>query len=222
MPDLTCTDVEERAAERALGILTPAESGAVDAHLESCPDCSAEIASLRGIGARLLTAVPGTEPPLGFDRRVLARVRPGRRRRWRTSIWLASTAAVAAAVLALTLGLTLGRGSGRTHTYTNTLTATFHQANHTVGEVYAYDDPDPWVTMKITGSVTSGRVTCELVHRDRSVTALGTFVLRDGRGEWGAPAPGGTRDLTEAVLVGSDGQVVAQAWFGGKMSSPGA
>ena len=76
MSDFTCAQVNEAAAEFALGILAPDERESVEAHLQRCPTCRLEVESMQSVGTQLLDLVPGTEPPLGFDRRVLSRVKP--------------------------------------------------------------------------------------------------------------------------------------------------
>jgi hypothetical protein len=75
---LTCVETREAAAEFALGILDPAHRDEVARHLCRCHDCRVEVAGLTEVALRLLDVLPGTEPPLGFDRAVLFRVRPGR------------------------------------------------------------------------------------------------------------------------------------------------
>ncbi len=77
MIDLTCAEARDLAAEFALDILEPEERSAVAAHLLRCPTCRAEVSGMEVVSERLLDLVPGTEPPLGFDRRVLARVQAG-------------------------------------------------------------------------------------------------------------------------------------------------
>jgi hypothetical protein len=223
---LTCTEVRDAAAEFALDILEPTERSAVAAHLLRCPACRAEVDSMVGVGTRLLDLVPGTEPPLGFDRRVLARVRPtatggprrargmqlvGRRPRLFTGV------AAAAAAVALVFG-SLGWFAGRTTTHTTNkavLTAAFRQGNRSVGtvEVDAYAGRSPWVSMTVQGAGGSEKVTCELIGTNGSRTDLGSFDLVDGSGSWGAPDRAGLAGITGAQLVSSDGQVVATAVF---------
>jgi hypothetical protein len=79
--ELSCPEAREAAAEFALGVLPEVQRTEVTAHLAECRDRRQEVAVLNEIAARLVDLVPGTEPPLGFDRMVLSRVRPGRRRR---------------------------------------------------------------------------------------------------------------------------------------------
>jgi len=89
--------MRELAPELALDVLTGYERATAQAHLGMCPQCREYVSSLTQIGDRLLTLVPGVEPPVGFEDRVLARMdfpaqRTARqRRRW----WPMAVAAAA-------------------------------------------------------------------------------------------------------------------------------
>ena len=96
MTELTCAQVSEVSGEFALRILPDEQRAAVAAHLLRCPHCRREVDQMTAIGNQLLELLPGTEPPLGFDRRVLARIRPRHRRPF-----LAAAAAGAAAAIGL-------------------------------------------------------------------------------------------------------------------------
>jgi hypothetical protein len=224
MNEPTCAEIRDAAAEFALDILEPAERGIVAAHLLRCPACRAEVDSMAGIGARLIELVPGTEPPLGFDRRVLARVQQTRphRGRARTVVGrrpcFSATLAAAAAAVALLFG-TLGWMAGRnTHHSTNKviLTAAFNQDGRHVGNVEVYTSPggSPWLTMTVQGAAGSAKVSCELIGTNGKLTTIGAFGLVDGSGSWGAPDPAGLAGVAGVQLVGTDNHlVVATATF---------
>jgi hypothetical protein len=215
----SCTDVREAAAEFALDILEPRERSLVAAHLLRCPACRAEVDGMAAIGTRLLELLPGTEPPLGFDERVLARVgvdsQTGRRLLWRrpTRLFAGLAAAVAAVVLVVgSLSLGWFHGGSGSPADRAALTADFLQGGRPVGEVYAYANP-AWLDMTVTGVRGATKVTCELVGRDGMVTSVGSFDLVDGSGRWGAPDPGGFAGVTGARLVDRNGRVLATATF---------
>lgn len=91
----------------ALDALEPAEARAVEAHLESCEECRAELAALRRVVAGIGLSVTPEAPPPALKARVLAQamaqgespapVRFTRRPRWRQPAVLALAASIALA-----------------------------------------------------------------------------------------------------------------------------
>jgi hypothetical protein len=214
----TCSEVRDAAAEFALDILRPHERSLIAAHLLRCPECRAEVDAMSAVSARLLELVPGTEPPLGFDERVLARLHsdasPHRRfvNRRAPRLFAALAAVAAAVVLVVSLSLGWFSGGGGSPAHPAVLTANFVQSGRNVGEVDAYFEP-AWLDMTVSGVRGTEKVTCELVHTDGRVTTVGSFDLVDGSGRWGAPDPGGFTGVTGARLVNDHGQVIATATF---------
>ena len=207
-----CGKVRSLTAEFSLGILSSHERADIAAQLQGCDDCRAEIDSMMLIASRLLDLVPGTEPPLGFDRRVLGRL-PGRNRRRRTRRRVAVGAAAAATALIFgSLGWVTGHDADGSTRHI-VLTAVFHRGDRPVGKVFAYQTQSPWVVMTIRGSSASGIVTCELEYRDRTTMRLGAFELIRGSAWWGAPDPTGFTGVIGVRVVDRDGRVVASAVF---------
>ncbi len=116
-------ELKERLGLHALGALEPGDAAELEAHLQGCRECDAELASLRKAAAELARAAGSIEPPAQLTSRILeaaraepqlaavrnalegsrraprAASRPGERRRsWRL-------VAAAAAVAALIAGL---------------------------------------------------------------------------------------------------------------------
>ncbi|HUE59101.1 MAG TPA: zf-HC2 domain-containing protein [Acidimicrobiales bacterium] len=204
--------VTDLAPELALGILPEAEAEAARNHLRTCPACSAEVASLMPVTDRLLELVPGTEPPLGFDRRVLAEVSPSAARRFKfrhRSLLTVASAAAAAALVFGTIGWIAGRGTKSNHVQTEA--ALVSNGRH-VGEVDAYGHP-AWLSISVHGVTNTGRVTCEIVYKDGHTWTMGSFDLVKGSGMWSTPDPSGFSNVTEARLVGTDGHILAVAHF---------
>ena len=116
-----CRDWRESLGAYALGHLPDDERAGLEAHLEGCPTCRAELESRESVALRLPLADPerlGSAPslPRGLGDRVMASIggerRHSRRRRLRLSLSLgAATAAVAAAMLAIFI-LPGGGGEG--------------------------------------------------------------------------------------------------------------
>jgi hypothetical protein len=214
----SCDEVRDAAAEFALDILTPQERSVIAAHLLRCPSCRAEVDAMSNVGDRLLELVPGTEPPLGFDKRVLAGVRPdGRAHRGffhhvAPRVLAGLAAAAAAVILVVSLSLGWFSGGAGSPAYRTLLTADFMQNGHEVGEVHV-DPNSAWLDMTVSGVRGAQKVTCELVHTDGQVSTLGSFDLVDGSGRWGAPDPGGFTGVAGARLVDDHGHVIATATF---------
>jgi anti-sigma-K factor RskA len=216
MIELTCTEVRDASAEFALGILPAEERASLAAHLLRCPSCREEVEGMMAVGARLLDLVPGTEPPLGFDRRALARVHGSRAAAragsWRRPSRVITAIAAAAAAAALFASVGWMAHGDKDPAEPAHLTAEFHQNGRAIGEVDAYGSHPLWVSMSVHGAAASGMVTCELIGRDGTIR-LGSFPLVRGGGAWSAPDPRGLEGVTGARLVDGQGRVVATADF---------
>lgn len=109
------TDVHALSGAYAVDALDDIERAAFERHLAACPECRAEVASLRET-AVLLASIEETEPPPGLRARVLADIStvrplppevapPVQRRRLRTSL----LSAAAAVVLLLGVGVVVAQ-----------------------------------------------------------------------------------------------------------------
>jgi hypothetical protein len=206
MGDLNCAAARDSAAEFALGILPEAERESCAAHLVRCADCRAEVKSFSHIAALLLLVIPGSEPPLGFDRRVLDRARPTHRR----ARLLVAVVASAAAATVGAIGLTM---SGSHQPVPAGQLAYLRQGTSVVGTLTTSGRPT-WVYMAVRAAGESGLVTCQLLSRGGSVVTLGTFDLVHGSGSWAAPDPVALARDAGVRLIDSQGRVVASARFG--------
>lgn len=120
-----CREWRESLGAYALGQLSPQERAGLDAHLEGCPDCRAEVHSLSGVAALLPHADPerfgpAPQPPADLGKRILAgfdadmRAEKQRRKRRRFGFGF-GLAAAAAAVLALVILPSGGGGAPQQH-----------------------------------------------------------------------------------------------------------
>jgi anti-sigma factor RsiW len=207
--DDRCADVLEAAAEYALGLLSLEEDRVVTNHLDHCSECRMEVRCLQDIGDQLLALVPDTEPSLGFDRRVLARVAPvPRRSRGRWAVGLSVAAAVLFGVLAavtLAGGHPARPGGSVAPLYANGIE---------IGSVQV-EQRSPWVQMTVEAAAFSGSVTCQMIGADGSATTIGRFDLVKGSGSWGAPLTPGRPAPLGARLVAPGGGILATATFDG-------
>ena len=74
MSEQDCARLRELAPELALGVLSGEERAQVREHLAGCPDCREYVLELTAVGDGLLALVPGAEPPVGFEDRLLTRM----------------------------------------------------------------------------------------------------------------------------------------------------
>jgi hypothetical protein len=163
------------------------------------------VSGLTQIATKLLDVVPGTEPPLGFDRAVLARVTTPSRRA--TTVVLASVAA--ALVCALLVGGAVLIAHGPHHPSSPAyLVAALREGGVNIGTFVANGHP-LWVSVAVSGADVSGPVACQLMSRSGSVETLGLFDLLHGTGSWAAPHPAGIKEDEEARLIDRTGRVFA-------------
>lgn len=98
MTDRDCAWLRTVADELALGVLPGQERAEAIAHLDRCPTCREHVEQLTLVGDGLLSLLPGSEPPAGFETRVTRRLglnRSARRRRPRAGVAVAAAAAIA-------------------------------------------------------------------------------------------------------------------------------
>ncbi|MGW3657342.1 hypothetical protein ACWD6R_17305 [Streptomyces sp. NPDC005151] len=223
----TCEQLREIGAELALGVLPAKErAGAMD-HLEHCPACREYVHELVATADALLDLVPGSEPPVGFEDRVIDRLglpsgrRPRRRVQWRR--FALAAAAVAAGLALGGGGWVLGASVGRpapvapivSPVQPQLLTAGLTHGGESRGQIFLYTGASPWLYMTVDAEGHSGTVRCELQRADGSTVQVGSFALsKEGYGAWGAPYPAGTAPVTSVRLLTADGSVLADATFG--------
>jgi anti-sigma-K factor RskA len=73
MSDARHDDFAAAAAAYALDALTPDERRAFEAHLATCAECQADVASFRGVSVGIGLATDPVDPPSGLKARVIAR-----------------------------------------------------------------------------------------------------------------------------------------------------
>lgn len=165
MSALSCADVREVAPELALGSLAGAERAEALAHIESCARCRAFLGELTDAGDAFTLLVAETEPPAGFEQRVLQAL-AGRRRRGRVRRTALGAAAAAVAAAAAIVAVVLVRVAERDDV------AARAEAGHPAREVQA-------VPMIGAGGVDAGRAFVS--DGDPSVIAVSVaYLIPDG------------------------------------------
>ena len=201
-------------AEHTLGILDGRARAELLAHVEGCEECTAEMAELTATVDALLHVPAGAEPPVGFESRVIERIRAshpavnGRRRA--SPAWLSAAAAVV--VLAFGVGWTLD------HVTTSSpvqVVGTMEQrslqaAGHDVGLVYAYTGQPSWMFVTVNAPTAPDLVRCVVITKSGQRDFVGTFTLVGGKGDWGTPLPVSISSVRSIELTTASGTLVAR------------
>ena len=180
----------------------------------------------------LLELVPGVEPPLGFEVRLMDRLGAGRvarRSAWRQWHFRRSAVALACLLLVAAVGVGAGwltRGGQRPPEVRSAFgtepgghfeAASLVAGGRALGQVTLYRGRTSWLFMSLDDGSWSGSASCQVRLTNGRTVPLGTFWLDDGYGAWGVTLPAGTGTVKSASVV-SDGRVLASARF----ASPGA
>jgi hypothetical protein len=236
LDEMNCDEMADLAAELALGVLTGRERAQAIAHLDRCDACRENVRQLTETGEGLLGLLPSSEPPAGFESRVVARLEAAGQRRARPATGrprpkltlpkltrrMLTTAAVVLAAAAAGLGgwglrgATSSPGAGNIRTAASVYSAPLTTASHlTAGTVYLYDGSPRWMYMSVNIGSVNGTVMCQLVQRDGHITTLGLFQLNGGNGYWASPDHIDPDDVTGARVTTTNGTVLATASFRG-------
>jgi hypothetical protein len=235
---MNCAEFGDVAAELALGVLTGRERADALAHLDYCDACREHVRQLTMTGEELLDLLPSSEPPPGFETRVMDRlglaptspvlvrgIREKRRHRAETkrpfgkiNSGTRRILAAAAAVVAVAVAALGGWGlHGATTTASPKLalsSATLLSADHeNVGELFVYNGDPRWMYMSVDMESGNETVICQLISSDGRVTTVGSFRVSNGYGSWGSPAWVGDGTPVGARLVSTNGTVLASATF---------
>ena len=209
-----CADVRELAPELALGIVGGPERADALQHASECGPCRALIGELAEAADALTLLAPESEPPPGFEERVLAALKAPRRRMRRRAAIMVAAAAAAAAIVSI-----VGVRVVESVQETNRIVAAASDVRSTrmtgangvdVGNVFVSNGSPSSVVVNVNYGVPSGRYGIEL-RTGSTAKHLGTVSIRDERGAWGGVValPAGTTG--SVVLVGADGAVVCEA-----------
>jgi anti-sigma factor RsiW len=205
---VTCRAVVPDLAAHVLGALEPAESRRVEAHLDSCADCRAELAELAALPGLLalvdpadLSAPPVTPSPELFARVSAAARRPSRVRR-RLLLVAAALVLVAGGAAA---GVAVWSGNGATTVAASEgavrmIVTTSAGGGGTVVDVAVAGLPkDAWCRLVV-------------VDRDGREHAAGEWAVDyEGGGTWRGWADVDAGAVTDVLLVDQDGAALVRA-----------
>jgi hypothetical protein len=193
-PELTCVEVEDLAAELALGGIGGAERAAALAHLARCDACRTLVDQLARAADSILLVTPSVEPPPGFESRVLSRIaaaqpappvplRPARRRR----LWMGAAAVALVAAMSGVGVAELGhRGDGRDAQVVAPIAS--------VRTALAEDPAGRWTCQVVVYGTQPTRLVVSLDRTDGLSAGFSVEALRTGGGE---AIPVGTFTISE-------------------------
>jgi hypothetical protein len=223
MRTYTCDELEEIASELALDLVTGPERAMALAHLEHCHACRRLVGTLAETADAVLLLSPPTEPPAGFDRRVLTGVAeqttpaptpaPARARRPVRRAGL-----VLAAIAALVVGLLAVNGIDRGGQ--PVAAAEMRAAGNTiVGHAYVHHDDTNWVLLDMPAwaelvqsyGPAAGRYSVAIDRRDGSQQVLD--LPTDEPAPWRLSIDAPASDIAGLSILDDQGRVWCHAQF---------
>ena len=208
---MTCAELEELAAELALGTVAGAERARALDHLAGCPSCRELVDQLARVADNMLLLAPVIEPPPGFESKVLARmgvapVQQLRRPRGRrVLVGVAALALVAAMSGAGVAWLT--EENDRPAEIRTVLVA--DDEGQWTCRAMVYGENPTWLVVsldRVDGSNNSYSV--EALHKGRAdPVQLGTFALEKGHGTFARPLEPVAGELQSVRVLDAGGRV---------------
>jgi anti-sigma-K factor RskA len=217
-----CHDVEEVAAELALGILSGPERAVALDHLSTCSECRRHVDELGSIADSLLVLAPEAEPSIGFESRVLAATRTstptvaGRRRRAQRFRAPLRIAAAAALVLAAgSAGLLAGRAiDGEAPEQQVRSAVSVAAEGRATCRAFAFGEERAWVFVAMDAPREwTADYTVEVLSTEGVATSLGSFRLQGGHGTLGTTVDLPADHLKSIRMFDSNGRVRYEAPF---------
>jgi hypothetical protein len=193
-------DMQALTPEAALGLLSGSERAAILDHIDHCEQCRELMHELSAVADELALLAPSTEPPAGFEERVLAGIGVApRRRRWP----MAAAAAIAAALLVVA-GFAVGRTGGTSPSVREV--AMVAPTGRVVGDAYVHGDDPTWVFVAVPGwADTSTDLRLRVTFENGATTEV------PGSGSWGSVLPSDAGQVRELSLIAADGKVWCSA-----------
>ena len=201
--------------ELVLGTADGDRRARMAAHVLRCAACRHEYDELAATIEDILPAVPGVQPPLGFDERVLARTAAGRpparpsRRRW---TWVAVAAAALIALL-VPLGIWVASRDDGARSTGDVAALRLTRDGTAVGSVSLSDiEGAPVMVVAIVGAPADVSYYCRINFADGTTADSESWPA--GNGAWVVPlVPGGPSVASVDVLPDGTEKVWSAATF---------
>ena len=219
-----CTEARDVLPELALGIADGEERALALDHIAGCARCRRQLEELSFVADDLIALAPRREPPVGFEDRVLERLRPrraprrpARRRLKRLSFAAAVVGAAAATAIAMNVSSSPDRRlaaqyraalQGAHGKYFQSARLRTPEGKQ-VGTVFGYQGSPSWLFYVLGGSYSSGVYKEQIVTRTGRVVTLPPFRLVDA--SWGIATPVPLRDVALVRLIREPGGPTLEA-----------
>jgi len=209
---ISCAQLQELAAELALGTVAGAERAAALDHLAGCRACRELVDQLARAADSLLLLAPEIEPPPGFESKVLSRMgaapvplrRPARHRRVLVGIAAAVLVAALSGVGLATLG-----GDRRERSSELRTALTVDDEGRWTCRALVYGDGPTWLVVSLDRSdELTATFTVEAFRvDDPNPVPVGTFALEKGHGTFARPIDLRADDVRSVRVVDAGGRV---------------
>jgi hypothetical protein len=176
------------------------------------------LASLAAAADAMLLLAPTSEPPVGFELRLMERL-DGPTPRRHHAVRRRGVVLVAAAALLIAAGFAVGDTLGarsvpaKTASATGPLSANLTYEGHALGHAWITPGEPSWVYMTLDDARWSGTAWCRVTLRNGQVLDVGVFSLTRGYGAWAAKFNTDGSSVKNAEVTNDRGYVIATATF---------
>jgi hypothetical protein len=217
---VNCAELQDLAAELALGTVSGAERAAALDHLAGCPGCRALVDQLARAADTMLLLAPVAEPPPGFESKVLARMgvaapraprahRPPRLRR--ALVGVAAVALVAA--LSAAGAAWLGDDADRPTELRTALISDDKGVWTCRAVVYGRDPTWLVVSLDRTDGLNASFSVEAVAAGNQVPVPVGRFTIQDGHGSMASTVELPAEDLESVRVLDGNGRVRYEVTF---------
>jgi hypothetical protein len=224
MSSQRCSEIRELLPELALGILGGEDRARALDHIAGCGTCEASLADYSRVADDVLLLTPQQEPPIGFEERVIQRLRRDRPApRARKVAALLAAAAVLAALGAGGVFIATRNDRMLANGYVRALREAggteFRAAKllttegNNVGQVFAYEGNPSWVYVIVKAPASETRYRITGFDQSGGSVDLGRMTLADTQADWARTTTMKLSHLRLVRLISEDGRIVLEAKF---------